>query len=169
MAADGSVRLTFRTLGHGSERMHAALRPGLPATVTGPYGMFDHTLGGPRQIWIAGGIGIAPFLGWLTTPAPPVPAHVDLFYCTPAETDAVFLPELNAAAEHRPGLTVHPVHSRLHGRLTADRVTTLAGQLHPGTHVFLCGPTPMVHTLTRDLRRLGLPHDHVHSEHFAFR
>ncbi|MFJ6088008.1 hypothetical protein ACIQI8_42255 [Streptomyces sp. NPDC092369] len=41
--------------------------------------MFDHTLGGPRQIWIAGGIGIAPFLGWLTHTAAE-PPRTDLFY-----------------------------------------------------------------------------------------
>ncbi|MGW7821581.1 ferredoxin reductase family protein [Streptomyces puniciscabiei] len=167
--SDGSVRLTIRTLGQETRRMHADLRPGLPATITGPYGMFDHTLGGPRQIWIAGGIGIAPFLGWLTTPGLATPEHVDLFYCTPNESDAVFLPELTTALTHLPGLAVHPIYSRQHGRLTADRITALTGPLPPDTHVFLCGPAPMVDTLTHDLNRLGLSRDHIHTEHFAFR
>ena len=37
---DGHVRLTIRSLGRETRRMHARLEPGLPATVTGPYGMF---------------------------------------------------------------------------------------------------------------------------------
>lgn len=66
--ADGSVRLTIRAVGRGTRGLYTDLREGHPATLKGPYGMFDHTLGGPRQIWIAGGIGIAPLLGWLTHP-----------------------------------------------------------------------------------------------------
>jgi predicted ferric reductase len=38
---DGHVRLTIRSLGRDTRRMHARLEPGLPATVTGPYGMFE--------------------------------------------------------------------------------------------------------------------------------
>ncbi|HEX6521388.1 MAG TPA: ferric reductase-like transmembrane domain-containing protein [Streptosporangiaceae bacterium] len=67
--ADGSVRLTIRALGRGTRKLYNDLREGLPATLHGPYGMFDHTLGGPRQTWIVGGIGIAPFLGWLSHPS----------------------------------------------------------------------------------------------------
>jgi predicted ferric reductase len=81
--ADGSVRLTIRALGRDTGRLYAEVREGVPATLRGPYGMFDHTLGGARQIWVAGGIGIAPFLGWLAGSGDQ-PARVDLFYCTPS-------------------------------------------------------------------------------------
>jgi predicted ferric reductase len=166
--ADGSVRLTIRALGRDTRRLYADLREGLPATVNGPYGMFDHTLGGPRQVWIAGGIGIAPFLGWLTHPSGTLPS-ADLFYCAPTADDAPFLPELTAAAERHPSLVFHPVFSRSDGRLTAGKIRAAAGPLAPGTHVFLCGPASMVANLTRDLHRQGIPRDHLHSEHFAFR
>jgi predicted ferric reductase len=166
---DGSVRLTVRSLGRDTRRMHENLHPGLPAVITGPYGMFDHTVGGPRQIWIAGGIGVAPFLGWLTTERVPEPERIDLFYSTTTEADAVFLPDLAAAAERLPNLTLHPVFTRDHGRLTVDRISALAGTLDADTHVFLCGPAAMVDALGRDLRRHGIPRDYIHAEHFAFR
>ncbi len=166
---DGSVRLTVRSRGRDTRRMHENLRPGQPAVITGPYGMFNHTVGGPRQIWIAGGIGIAPFLGWLTTERVDEPDRVDLFYSTPTETDAIFLPDLAAAAERLPNLTLHPVFTRDHGRLTVGRISALAGALDADTHVFLCGPAAMVDGLGRDLRRHGIPRDYIHAEHFAFR
>lgn len=169
VSANGSVRLTIRTLGPDTQRMHANLRPGLPATVTGPYGMFDHSVGGSRQIWIAGGIGIAPFLGWLTAADLTEPDHIDLFYCTTTETEAVFLSELSAAADQLPNLVVYPVFSRDSGRLTTDRIVSLAGPLQADTHVFLCGPADMVESLTRDLGRCGIPREYIHAEHFAFR
>jgi hypothetical protein len=105
--ADGSVRLTIRALGRGTRKLYNDLRERLPATLCGPYGMFDYTLGGPRQIWIAGGIGIAPFLGWLTSPAS-APPRTDLFYSAPDAGEAPFVPELAAAAERQPGLRFHP-------------------------------------------------------------
>ncbi|MEU9449899.1 ferredoxin reductase family protein [Streptomyces sp. NPDC048277] len=166
--SDGSVRLTIRALGRGTRRLHADVREGLPATLNGPYGMFDHTLGGSRQIWIAGGIGVAPFLGWLTHPGDTLPS-ADFFYCAPSAEAAPFLPELTAAAERLPALRVHTTFSRGHGRLTVDRIQAAAGPLTPDTHVFLCGPASMVEDLSRHLRRRGIPRAHVHAEHFAFR
>ncbi|MFE2432653.1 ferric reductase-like transmembrane domain-containing protein [Streptomyces sp. NPDC059373] len=165
---DGSVRLTIRALGPGTRRLHADVREGLPATLSGPYGMFDHTLGGPRQIWIAGGIGIAPFLGWLTHPGETLP-RTDLFYCAPTAQDAPFLPELTAAAARLPGLRLHPTFSRSHGRLNAEMIQAQAGPLTPDTHVFLCGPASLVEDLCRALHRQGIPRHHLHAEHFAFR
>ncbi|MFF5482398.1 hypothetical protein ACFY5C_34550 [Streptomyces sp. NPDC012935] len=130
--------------------------------------MFDHTLGGPRQIWIAGGIGTAPFLGWLTHTGAE-PPRTDLFYCAPTAEDAPFLPELTAAAAHRPEFRLHPTFSRSHGRLTAERIQAEAGPITPDTHVFLCGPASMIENLTRALHRQGVPRQHLHAEHFAFR
>jgi predicted ferric reductase len=166
---DGSVRLTVRSRGLDTRKLHENLHPGLPAVITGPYGMFDHTVGGPRQVWIAGGIGIAPFLGWLTTEQVDEPDRIDLFYSTTTEADAVFLPDLAAAADRLPNLTLHPVFTRSHGRLTVDRISALAGTLDADTHAFLCGPAAMVDKLGRDLRRHGIPRDYIHAEHFAFR
>jgi predicted ferric reductase len=166
---DGSVRLTVRALGRDTRRLYAGLRQGLPATLAGPYGMFDHTLGGACQIWIAGGIGIAPFLGWLSGPDRARLPRVDLFYCTPTAADAPFLPELTAAARRQPALRIHPVHSRSEGRLTAEKIQAAAGSLTSDTHVFLCGPAAMVEDLSNGLRRHGLSRDHLHAEFFALR
>lgn len=166
---DGSVRLTIRARGRDTRRLHENLRPGLPAVVNGPYGMFDHTLGGTRQIWIAGGIGVAPFLGWLTTERVGEPSRIDLFYCVGTEADAVFLADLVAAADRLPNLEVHPVFSQKQGRLTIDRIEVEAGPVTPDTHVFLCGPAAMVAELGAGLRRNGVPRDYVHAEHFEFR
>ncbi|MET7451604.1 ferredoxin reductase family protein [Streptomyces sp. NPDC005574] len=165
---EGAVRLTIRALGDATRDLHADLLTGTPATLSGPYGMFDHTLGGPRQIWIGAGIGIAPFLGWLDRTDAPLP-RTDLFYCTSSPDRAPFLSELSAAAESIPALRLHPVFSSADGRLTAARVLREVGPIGPDVHVFLCGPDQMLSTLTRDLRRSGLSRDHLHTEHFTFR
>ena len=167
--AGGCVRLTVRALGRDTRRLYTDLTVGLPATLGGPYGMFDYTLGGDRQIWIAGGIGIAPFLGWLGCPDRAGLPRADLFYCTPGSEEAPFLSELTAAAARQPGLRIHPVYSGSGGRLTVPKIEAAAGPLTPDTHVFLCGPATMVESLAIALRRRGIRREHLHAEHFAFR
>ena len=54
-------------------------------------------------------------------------------------------------------------------RLTVTKIQAVAGPLTPDIHVFLCGPTALVEDLTTGLRRHGIPWDHLHAEHFAFR
>lgn len=169
ISPDGHLRLTIRSLGRDTSRMHTRLEPGLPATVAGPYGMFDYTLGRAHQIWIAGGIGVAPFLSWLTALDPHGPYQIDLFYSTPTESDAVYLAELRSAQQRLgPLLRVHPVFTRTEGHLTGKKVAAIT-DVSSDTHVFLCGPTPMVEDLSRDLHRIGVPRDYIHSEHFSFR
>jgi len=165
----GRLRLTVTANGPDTRLMHTALRPGMPATISGPYGMFDYTLGSPDQLWIAGGIGVAPFLSWLHALSPSDRYSVDLFYSVPTERQAIYLPELEAAGARLPGLRVHPVFSRTQGRLNGKAITAAIGPLPPGTDVFLCGPGGMLRTLNRDLHRQGVPRDHIHFEHFAFR
>jgi predicted ferric reductase len=67
---DARLRLSIRALGRDTRLVQARLEAGLPAIVTGPRGMFDLTLGGDRQLWNAGGIGVVPFLSWVETLTP---------------------------------------------------------------------------------------------------
>lgn len=150
--------------------MHARLEPGLPATVTGPYGMFDYTLGGPRQIWVAGGIGVAPFLSWLTSLHSADDYSIDLFYSSRSKSNAVYLEELREAERRlSPVLRLHPTFTDADGRLTGNKIVAATEPVGPTTQVFLCGPVAMVDDLTHDFRRHGTPKDYIHSEHFSFR
>jgi predicted ferric reductase len=167
---DGHIRLTIRSLGRETRRMHARLEPGLPATVTGPYGTFDYTVGGPHQIWIAGGIGVAPFLSWLTSLDPADDYSIDLFYSSPSEPDALYLEELREAERRLPRvMRLHPIFTDADGRLNGKKIVATAEPIRPDTHVFLCGPNSMVEDITHDLRRQNIPTDYIHAEHFSFR
>src|SRR5207237_9838228 len=92
----GRLRLSVRALGRETLRMQEGLVTGLQATVSGPYGMFDFTVGSRRQVWIAGGIGVVPFVNWLTRLKPDDDYSIDLFYSVPTECEAASLPELAA-------------------------------------------------------------------------
>jgi len=131
--------------------------------------MFDLTLGGDRQLWIAGGIGVAPFLSWLQTMTPDDGHSIDLLYSVPAEADALYLPELTKASERLPAVRIHPFYTRDQGHLTGAVIAASVAPLDGTEHVFLCGPTAMVEDLARDLRRRGTPREYLHFEQFSFR
>ena len=59
------VRLSIKSSGDWTQHLHEHLESGARAFVDGPYGEFNYKTGGHRQIWIAAGIGITPFLSWI--------------------------------------------------------------------------------------------------------
>ena len=165
---DETLRFTIKALGDDTARMQTLVRPGMPAVVGGPHGRFDHARGTGRQIWIAGGIGITPFLSWLRAlDEHASPGRVDLFYSTPGE--APFADEIAAIAHDHPGLRVHLHDSTTAGYLTAEQVLARAGGDPHELSVFLCGPAPMVGAFVRRFRQAGIRGRDIHREHFDWR
>ncbi len=169
VADDGSLRLSIQALGDYTHALYARLEAGTPARVSGPYGLFDYTLGGTRQVWIAAGGGVAPFLGWLRQPDGLAGRSIDFYYSVRAPADALYLDEIQAAATRAPGLRVHLIVTSKQGRLTVAHVQRHTTSRLADTHVFLCGPPAMTDSFARGLRRVDVPRDQVHFEHFAFR
>ena len=79
-AADGRVVFMIRALGDYTGRMLAQVRTGMHAAIYAPFGRFERRVNSFREIWIAGGVGISPFLAWLDDPDAPGLENVTLFY-----------------------------------------------------------------------------------------
>ena len=169
VGADGSLRLSIRALGDYTRALYARLEAGMPARISGPYGLFDYTLGGARHVWIAAGSGVAPFLSWLRQPAGLAGLSIDFYYSVRTQADALYLAEIRAVAAREPGLRVHLIVTTTQGRLTVEQIQRHTSGRLADTHVFLCGPLAMTESFTRGLRAVGVPRDQIHAEHFAFR
>lgn len=169
IAADGTLRLSIRALGDYTRTLYERLEPGVPARVVGPYGMFDYTLGGKRQIWIAAGIGVAPSLSWLRQPGGLGDRRIDFFYSVRRREDALYLDEIQAAAAREPGLRLQLIVTIEQDRLTIEQLRGQAAGPLASTHVFMCGPLAMTEGFARGLRGAGVPRDQIHFEHFNFR
>jgi predicted ferric reductase len=161
------VRVAIKALGDATARAHL-VEPGMPAVVGGAHGRFDHRRGGARQVWIAGGVGITPFLSWLrAADVHPLPERVDFFYTGRGATP--FADELRAIAERYDGLHVHLVDTSVDGRLTVDRVLAEAGCDPRRLSVFMCGPNGLLRAFQTQLRRAGVPNGHIRREYFDWR
>tara|TARA_R110000787_G_scaffold26952_2_gene75109 strand:- start:47160 stop:48107 length:948 start_codon:yes stop_codon:yes gene_type:complete len=121
----------------GSEQMHQ-LEIGQELEVSEPRNNFPLADPPGRSILVAGGIGITPIYGmakYLTNLDAPFKLH----YLARTASDAAFLETLGAEFGNRfvpaLGFDVQAVTSHLEELLSTEA---------PGTHLYICGPTPLM-------------------------
>jgi len=159
------INLIVKTLGDFTTSLRQ-LQPGTLAEIEGAFGSFSSQARGP-QIWIAGGIGITPFLSMAKSLGPN--ARVELFYVVDTDNDLVEYQELLAIAARIPEslhLTIY-LTKQMRGRITAEYINQHSSGGIGQKHVLLCGPQSMMDGMGRQLRQLGIAKDHIHTEEFA--
>jgi predicted ferric reductase len=166
--SDRELVLTIKSSGDYTRDLYDQLRPGVPAKLAGPFGGFDYRAGGHDQIWIAGGIGVTPFLSWIRSIDGRFDRQVDFFYSVAHAEDAVHLDEIRGAADRHPSLRVHLVRTDTEGQLTPDAVMHAATR-ESDPSVYMCGPPPMMHAFSNGLRKLGVPAGRIRWEEFDVR
>ena len=164
---EGMVRVTVKALGDYTSRLSEIIEPGMPAVIGGPHGRFSHVRGSDHQIWIAGGVGVAPFLSWLRALDTHPIREVDFFYTT--DGPAPFADEITTIKARHPGLRTHLIDTRVNGRLTTDQVLSAAGVEPAELSVFMCGPAPMVQAFQSAFRAAGISGRRIHREYFDWR
>lgn len=161
------LRFVVRALGDWSDRLQTLDVVGATALVEGPYGRFRPVPGRAcTTVWVAGGVGITPFLGALRGPRPdghPVP---HLVYQVRTRDDAPALAELEQA--HVAGRVVLHLHVSSEGvRVGPGTLTELFGPDGlRGAHVAVCGPAGLVRTIGAAAHAAGA---HVEHEDFDIR
>ena len=124
--------------------------------------------GGAEQIWIAGGIGVTPFLSWVRD-FEDVDRAIDFYYTVRAENDALFWDEFNAAAQKHSRFRATLNVSSKGGSLSADKIVANAKGNIKGKHIYMCGPVPMTEAFQKKFVELGVPTSQIHFEEFNFR
>lgn len=164
---DGKMFFLIKALGDYTQTLPATVKVGDAAQVEGPYGRFSFQGRHPRQIWVAGGIGITPFIARMQALCEqPDGKAIDLFYSTSAP-DAEFIRRLRQRADQA-GVTLHVVIAAEHGRLTPQRMRELVPDW-PQASVWFCGPAGFGQALREDwVAQGGSPAD-FHQELFEMR
>ncbi len=165
---ENHIRLSIKNSGDWTHYLHNNLKPDYEARLIGPFGRFNFRAGGKQQIWIAGGIGITPFVSWIRDSS--MHGHlIDFYYTVRADADLLFWEECVAAAQKYNDF--HPslrITSR-EGSLTAENIIeSTQGELS-NRDIFMCGPLRMMESFNRQFRRLGVPARKIHYEEFNFR
>lgn len=164
---DQTLSFQIKALGDYTGQLGRRLQVGQTVRVEGPYGRFDMARINrrARQIWIAGGIGVTPFLAWLESlqAHPETAPTADLHYCTRDQASDVFVPRLQALCAALPGVQLHIHGARQGGTLTAR---SLGEAKH--AEIWFCGPSGLADALRDGLRAMG-GRPRFHQEAFEMR
>lgn len=167
--ADGTLHFGIKSLGDWTARLPTALVPGQRFRVEGPYGRFLFRKRVRRQVWLAGGIGITPFLAWAEALTDADTQDVALIWVVGTPAEAFAADRLSAIAARHPGLTLQIVVSQTEGRLTAQRLAALVPFAITEAELFFCGPCGLREGILAGLRAMNRPPRRLHSEAFEFR
>jgi len=161
---EDTLRITVKGLGDYTDNLGSKLNIGDWAKVEGPYGHFSSSYIKEReQVWIAGGIGITPFLSLAKDM---YIKEVNLFWCVGKEEEAVYKKELEEVARRNPKFSFTIWPSETNGHISVDRMNID----HPPSKGFLiCGPENLKRELTMQLKKVGVSQSAIYDEEFAFR
>lgn len=148
--------------------------PGTTVYLDGPHGVFsiDEYEGAGFGL-IAGGVGIAPAVGMLSTLADRADVRPVVLFAGNRNWDSIILRDRINDLRSRLNLTViHVLEQPPPGWVGETGYLdggVLARHLPPGFRrfqFFACGPTPMLDAVSDALVQLGTPPDRVHTERF---
>ena len=163
-----ALRFAIKPLGDYTRRLPERVKIGDAVTIEGPYGRFDFGDISDEQVWVAGGIGIAPFLArleWLAARGG-AKGKVHFFYSARTSTEASFPKALGDLCWHA-GVELHQRVDTVDGLIEPAEI----GQhVHDAKGVWFCGPAGWGKNLQSVLQRnFGLPAERFHRELFQFR
>ncbi|MBS3747912.1 MAG: ferric reductase-like transmembrane domain-containing protein [Wenzhouxiangellaceae bacterium] len=159
------LRVAIKDLGDASRAIQT-IRPGSRVTIEGPYGKFFPDREPQKQLWIAGGIGITPFLGRARhLLARNRSVDIRLVYCVQDEARARFLDELHAIAERIKGFEVIPHFFYRQGPLDEEFLDKRVPDLSE-REAFVCGPPGLNALARRLLIGAGIGRKRIRTEEF---
>jgi predicted ferric reductase len=165
------LRLCIKALGDWTTDV-ANIRVGELARLWGPYGHLGEALWQQPErpaVFLAGGIGVTPFLGLLSAEMiRNRPGNIVMIYSVQSREKAVYLPELEKLTGASSKIQLYPHITDEEGFIDRDWLTCRLGSL-VGPMYFLCGPGPMNEAMSSLLLEAGVELSDLHYEVFAIR
>ena len=162
------LEVAVKAVGDYTRKLPETVQPGTSAKIAGPFGGFDYTHGGKQQVWIAGGIGITPFISWIRSLGDDFDRQVAFYYSVAREDDGLYLDEIRRAGAEHPTFIPHIVVTARDGFLTAEKALEEQAAA-ANVWVYMCGPPPMTKALATGFRIHGIPRARLRWEQFTGR
>lgn len=165
--SENAISIVAKDLGDYTKAMFKLI-PGLACEIEGPYGAFTlERAKTDRQIWIAGGIGLTPFIGLSKAlAASEFPKTVDFYYSVVKKEQAVYLETFKQLTSKWPTrFRFHLVVSSESGYLTAEKVASECPV--NDSSIYICGPLGMMKTLRKQFNGLGVSNRKIFTEEFS--
>jgi predicted ferric reductase len=167
----GEMRFVIGNRGDYTEDLVAQLKPGDRFRIHDVSGEFTPQFAPGRrngQVWVAGGIGVTPFLAAIDAMVADNGPPIDLIYCYRSLLWAFDVERLVKAAETLPQLRVHFFDGELAGHFQKNTLPSLCAPGWKQGDLYVCGPEPLI-DLVCDAWRFHGGEGSIHVELFEFR
>lgn len=164
---NGSVSISAKGLGDFTSLL-PGVEVGSYVNVEGPFGEFVYGFWGKDQVWVAGGVGVTPFVSFAKhiLTQKDFSHNIEFYYSVRTNDDLAFHELFMSVANLHPTFKYHPMPSDTSGYITGDLlVHTVPGIIT--RDIVMCGPPPMMNALTGSLVTFGINRKHIHSELFS--
>ena len=163
---DKNVKIVIKSLGDFTSTL-GSIKSGMLAKVEGPYGSFyEKENSTKKEIWIAGGVGITPFLS-MARSIKNLDHNVDLYYCIKNQSEAVLLEDLKSIAFNNQKFNVIPWYSDEKGFINGDIINKFSNNMK-NVDIYMCGPPGFMTILNNQFINLEVDKDNIHFEAFNF-
>jgi predicted ferric reductase len=169
---DGAITFEIKALGDFTRSLPSRIRAGQTVVVEGPYGRFDIARldRSARQIWVAGGVGVTPFLAWLESlqAEPAAAPAADLHYCTRDGEGDPFVARLASLCERLPSISLQ-IHDAKRGERLDVSALLSAEQTAGRSEIWFCGPVGLAQVIRAGISGSWSRRVRFHQEAFAMR
>lgn len=142
----------------GSLFLHRKVVPGMEMVISHPVNLFPLDLRARKHLFVAGGIGITPFMAMMAQGAR-LGLRFELHYAARSRAFGAYMDDLAA----RYGDRVRPYLDDEGQRIDLEG---LLARQPLGTHLYVCGPKPMLAWVIGTALAMGWPKGAVHHEEF---
>lgn len=166
---EAPLRFSVKKLGDFTGRYVPRIEEGEEVVLMGPYGKFGERFAAEERdmLWVAGGVGITPFLSMARHEAErPRGRRADLVWTYRRPEEGVYDEELSALESGRFRFISWVSSER--GRFDGERIAAMVGGRDELVRrvVFLCGPVPMMRSLAEQFEALGVARRDILFEDF---
>ena len=135
--------------------------------IEGPYGKFLSS--GAEEVWVAGGIGITPFIAMACDLDENTNRKVCLFYSVRTSDEFIEMELFFGLARRTNGrFRVYPWITKENGYMKLDNIKKEVGDISRKSF-FLCGPDSLKNSFVDALVNDGIPRESIYSEDFSFK
>ncbi|MEM6997999.1 MAG: ferric reductase-like transmembrane domain-containing protein [Patescibacteria group bacterium] len=162
----GKISIATKVFGPYTQKL-TTLSVGDSVYLDGAYGTFTCEIDNRPTVFIAGGIGITPFVQHILGSKR---SDMFLFYCNRTRQNVTFggalKKKLGSRLVHI--LSEEKVRGTQHGYISADTIEKKLGKDFKNSRYFICGPPAMMNSSVEILRSSGVPDSQIHTEEFSF-
>jgi len=166
------MRISVKKSGDFTSKKIPRLISGDKAIIMGPYGTFgkNYLKHKKDMLWIAGGIGITPFLSLAKHESKyPSKRKIILIWATKNKSTAFHDKELKSEMKKNKNFEYIAWFSNKNGRLNINEVEKIIKKNKmqlKNIKILMCGPPAMIYNLSRDFHKMGVTYHNIIFEDF---